>query len=48
MIGDQVWIGMNVTILKSVTIGEGAIIVAGSVLQEIFLHIRLEQAFLVK
>ena len=28
---DHVWIGMNVTILKGVTIGEGAIIAAGSV-----------------
>lgn len=30
-IGNQVWIGMNVTILKGVTIGDGAIIAAGSV-----------------
>lgn len=31
VIEDHVWIGMNVTILKGVTIGEGAIIAAGSV-----------------
>lgn len=30
-IGDYAWIGLNVTILKGVTIGEGAIIAAGSV-----------------
>ena len=28
---DHVWIGMNVTILKGVTIGEGSIVAAGSV-----------------
>lgn len=30
-IGDRVWIGPNVTILHSITIGEGAVIAAGSV-----------------
>ncbi len=30
-IGDHVWIGMNAIILKGVTIGDGAIIAAGSV-----------------
>ena len=30
-IGNKVWIGMNVTILKGVEIGDGAIIAAGSV-----------------
>jgi acetyltransferase-like isoleucine patch superfamily enzyme len=30
-IGNHVWIGMNVMILKGVTIGDGAIIAAGSV-----------------
>ena len=30
-IGDHVWIGMNVTILKGVTIGDGSFIAAGSV-----------------
>ncbi len=30
-IGNHVWIGMNVIILKGVTIGDGAIIAAGSV-----------------
>ena len=30
-IGNHVWIGMNVTILKGVTIGDGCIIAAGSV-----------------
>lgn len=31
VVEDNVWIGMNVTILKGVTIGEGSIIAAGSV-----------------
>lgn len=31
VIGDHVWIGMNVMVLKGVTIGEGAIVAAGSV-----------------
>jgi acetyltransferase-like isoleucine patch superfamily enzyme len=31
VIGDKVWIGMRATILKGVTIGDGAIIAAGSV-----------------
>ena len=31
VVEDYVWIGMNVTILKGVTIGEGAIVAAGSV-----------------
>ena len=30
-IGDHVWIGLNATILKAVTIGEGAVIAAGAV-----------------
>ena len=30
-IGDHVWIGMNVIVLKGVAIGEGAIVAAGSV-----------------
>ena len=30
-IGNHVWIGVNCTILKGVTIGDGAIIAAGSV-----------------
>jgi len=30
-IGDHVWIGMRATILKGVTIGDGAIVAAGSV-----------------
>lgn len=30
-IGDKVWIGANVTILPGVTVGEGAILAAGSV-----------------
>lgn len=32
IIGDHVWIGMNVTILPGTTIGHGAVISAGSVL----------------
>ena len=31
VVEDHVWIGMNVTILRGVTIGEGSIIAAGSV-----------------
>ena len=30
IIGDHVWIGMNVTVLKGVTIGDGAVVAAGS------------------
>jgi acetyltransferase-like isoleucine patch superfamily enzyme len=30
-IADKAWIGMNVTILKGVTIGEGAVVAAGSI-----------------
>jgi acetyltransferase-like isoleucine patch superfamily enzyme len=33
-IGNHVWIGMNVTILKGVTVGDGAIIAAGSVVNK--------------
>jgi len=33
-IGDYVWIGMNATILKGVTIGDGAIIAAGSLVNK--------------
>lgn len=31
VIGDHVWIGINVIVLKGVTIGEGAVVAAGSV-----------------
>ena len=31
---DKVWIGANVTILQSVTIGEGAIVAAGAVVNK--------------
>jgi acetyltransferase-like isoleucine patch superfamily enzyme len=31
IIGNHVWVGMNATILKGVTIGDGAIIAAGSI-----------------
>lgn len=34
VIGDHVWIGMNVIVLKGVTIGEGAVIAAGSVVNK--------------
>ncbi|OWV92175.1 galactoside O-acetyltransferase [Rhizobium sp. R635] len=30
-IGDKTWLGMNVTVLKGITIGEGAVVAAGSV-----------------
>ena len=33
-IGDKVWIGMNAMILKGVTIGDGAVIAAGSVVNK--------------
>ena len=33
VIGDSVWIGANVTILKGVTIGDGAIVAANSVVR---------------
>lgn len=31
VIGDNVWIGLNSIVLKNVTIGDGAIVAAGSV-----------------
>ncbi len=31
VIGDHVWVGMNATILKGVTVGDGAVVAAGSV-----------------
>lgn len=34
IIQDNVWIGMNVTILKGVTIGEGSVIAAGSIVNK--------------
>ncbi len=34
VVGDHVWIGMNVTVLKGVMIGEGAIVAAGSVVNK--------------
>ena len=34
VIGDRVWIGTNVTVLKGVTIGDGAIIAAGSLVNK--------------
>jgi acetyltransferase-like isoleucine patch superfamily enzyme len=34
VIKDNVWIGINVTILKGVTIGEGAVIAAGSLVNK--------------
>lgn len=34
VIGNHVWIGMNVIVLKGVTIGEGAIVAAGSVVNK--------------
>lgn len=33
-IGNQVWIGFNATILSGVTIGDGAVIAAGSVVSK--------------
>jgi acetyltransferase-like isoleucine patch superfamily enzyme len=30
-IQDKVWLGMNVTVLKGVTIGEGSVVAAGSI-----------------
>ena len=34
MIGDNVWVGANVTILKGVHIGSGAVIAAGAVVNK--------------
>ena len=34
VIEDQVWIGMNVTVLRGVTIGKGAVVAAGSVVNK--------------
>lgn len=34
VVGDHVWIGMNVIVLKGVTIGEGAVVAAGSVVNK--------------
>lgn len=34
VIEDHVWIGMNVIVLKGVTIGEGAVVAAGSVVNK--------------
>jgi len=34
VIGDHVWIGMNVIVLKGVTIGEGAVVAAGGVVNK--------------
>ncbi len=31
VIADKVWLGMNVTVLKGVTIGEGSVVAAGSI-----------------
>ncbi len=33
-VGDDVWIGANVVVLPGVTIGEGAVIAAGSVVRD--------------
>ena len=34
VIGDHVWVGMNTIVLKGVTIGEGAVVAAGSVVNK--------------
>ncbi len=34
LVGDHVWIGMNVIVLKGVSIGEGSIVAAGSVVNK--------------
>lgn len=34
VIGDHVWVGMNTVVLKGVTIGEGAVVAAGSVVNK--------------
>ena len=34
VIGDGVWIGMNATILKGVTVGDGAVVAAGAIVNK--------------
>lgn len=36
VIGNHVWIGLNVTILKGVTIGDGCMVAAGAVVTKSF------------
>lgn len=48
IVGNDVWIGQNVTIMPGVHIVDGAVIGANSVVAKMYLHILLLQEILLK